>query len=219
LFGIILPEVNMRRTFLVLLVALSVASMAALAVLDETSQAETVNVEAGNLYFCNSSFQEGVCETSITAGDTVTWQNIAGFHTVTECDDAFSDCPPSGGFDSGPLTTGNSFSHTFASPGAIEYFCAFHPTDMRGRVTVQAAPTPSPTAAPTAAPTGIPAGTTTGVTSPTVSPAAVPKTGGTPDDSGAAGSGAWLLVILVGALVLGTGVAAGRAVTGRASQR
>ena len=121
----------MRRTLLVLLVALSVASTAALAVLGGTSRAETVNVEVGNLYFCNSSFQEGICQTTVTAGDTVTWQNVAGFHTVTECDDAFSDCPPSGGFDSGPLTSGNSFSHAFTSPGVFEYFCSFHPPDMR----------------------------------------------------------------------------------------
>lgn len=197
----------MRRILLVLLVALSVASMAALAVFEGTSRAESVNVEVGNLYFCNSSFQEGICETTVTAGDTVTWQHVAGFHTVTECDDAFSDCPPPGGFDSGPLTAGGSFSHIFSSPGVFEYFCAFHPTDMRGRVMVQAAPTPSPTAAPTAA--------TTGVTSPTVSPAAVPKAGGTRGDSSAGNSGAWLFVILGGALVLGTTVAAVRAATGR----
>jgi len=208
----------MRRILPVLLVALPLASMAALVALPQTpAQAETVTVEVGNLYFCNSSFQEGTCETTVTAGDTVTWQNVAGFHTVTECDDAASECPPPGGFDSGPVTSGNSFSHTFTSPGAFEYRCTFHPTDMRGRVTVQAALTPSPTAAPTAAPTGTPAGISTGAPSPTASPAAVPATGGTPGGSGASSSVAWLFVILGGALVLGAGVAVGRATTGRAS--
>jgi hypothetical protein len=45
----------------------------------------------------------------------------------------------------------------------------------------------------------------------------VPRAGGTRGDSSAGSSGAWLFVILGGALVLGTGVAAGRAVTGRTS--
>lgn len=196
----------MRRTLLVLLAALSLASMAALAVFDGTSRAETVNVEVGNLYFCNLSFQEGICETTVTAGDTVTWQNVAGFHTVTECDDAFSNCPPSGGFDSGPLTSGSSFTHSFAAPGVFEYFCSFHPTDMRGQVTVQAAPTPSPTAGPTATP----AGTPTSAASTTASPAAVPKTGGTPGGTGASSVEAWMFVIAGAVLAFGATLATGR---------
>ena len=161
------------------------------------ARADTVSIEVGNLYFCDVSHQEGVCETTVTAGDTVTWNNVAGFHTVTECDDTFSTCPPAGGFDSGNLLTGNSFSQTFASPGAFEYYCSFHPTDMRGRITVQAAPTPTPTPVPTAAPSG-----TAAPTSPGASPApvSVPRTGG-PADGGATNAAALALVVLGGVLL------------------
>src|SRR3990172_517710 len=118
---------------------------------------------------------------TLTVVFTVTWNNVSGFHTFTECDDTFSTCPPAGGFDSGNLLTGNSFSHTFDSPGAFEYLCSFHPTDMRGRITVQAAPTATPTPVPTAAPSG-----TAAPTSPGASPApgSLPRAGG-PANGGA----------------------------------
>jgi hypothetical protein len=127
----------------------------------------------------------------------VTWNNVAGFHTVTECDDAFSTCPPPGGFNSGSLLTGNSFSHTFNSPGAFEYYCMFHPTDMRGRITLQATPTSTPTPVPTAAPSGSAAASPTAA----AAPAAVPKTGGTPANSGGMNAGALALVVFGGVLL------------------
>ena len=78
----------------------------------------TVTIEAGSDYFCDPEFFGGVCETMISAGDTVTWNVVQGAHTVTECsDDSHTDCPPEGGFDSGILTQGATFSHTFAEPG------------------------------------------------------------------------------------------------------
>ena len=159
--------------------------------------AAPVPIEAGNLYFCNASHQGAVCETTVTAGDTVTWNVIAAVHTVTQCDDSFSTCPPAGGFNSGPVGSGSSFSHTFDTPGVYAYHCSFHPADMKGRITVQAAATATPTAAPTAAPTG------TGTPSPTATaaPAAVPRTGG---DAGSNSSTApWAsLIILAGAVLL-----------------
>jgi hypothetical protein len=151
-----------------------------------------------------------VCETTVTAGDTVTWNNVAGFHTVTECDDTFSTCAPAGGFDSGSLPTGNSFSHTFSSPGTFEYRCMFHPTDMRGRITVQAAPTPTPTPAPTATPSGSTAASPTTA----AAPAAVPKAGGAPAGGGGLNAGAFALVVL-GGVLLAAAVTGGRA-AGRA---
>jgi plastocyanin len=108
------------------------------------TQAADVTVEAGNLYFCSPSFENGVCETTIAAGDTVTWDNVGGFHTATQCDASFTTCPPAGGFDSGTLSTGGTFAHTFATAGTYPYYCALHPTAMRGRVIVQAVQTATP---------------------------------------------------------------------------
>src|SRR3990172_3145559 len=187
----------MRRALLLLPIVIAFASVGMLVSGGRLpARAATVSIEVGNLYFCDVS-QQGVCETTVTAGDTVTWNNVAGFHTVTECDDTFSTCPPAGGFDSGNLLTGNSFSHTFNSQGAFEYICRFHPTDMRGRITVQAAPTPTPTPVPTAAPSGSTAASPTA----TSAPAAVPKTGGHPANGGGMNADALVLVVFGGVLL------------------
>ncbi|MEX2554600.1 MAG: plastocyanin/azurin family copper-binding protein [Actinomycetota bacterium] len=69
---------------------------------------------------------------AVTAGTTVTWTNSDDIeHTVT------SGTPeaPSGEFDSGNKTKGQTFSHTFATAGTFTYFCNNHKS-MRGEVTV-----------------------------------------------------------------------------------
>jgi plastocyanin len=138
----------------------------------------SVEVEAGNDYFCSQAFEGAACETDITAGDTVTWNVVAGSHTVTECSVSFAACPPAGGFDSGILVGGQTFVHTFDTPGTYAYRCQLHISEMIGKIVVSAAtasPTPLPTIelTPTAA-------TEAPVSSPTV--AALPKTGGATAD-------------------------------------
>jgi|SRR5690348_4311621 len=65
---------------------------------------------------------------SVTKGTTVKWTNNDGVtHTVTADD---------GSFDSGSLTNGASFSHTFSTAGTYTYHCSIH-TTMTGTVTVQ----------------------------------------------------------------------------------
>jgi plastocyanin len=55
----------------------------------------------------------------VASGTTVTWTNTGNApHTAT------SD---SGAFDSGQLTSGQSFSQTFDTPGMYTYHCAVHP--------------------------------------------------------------------------------------------
>ncbi len=197
-----------------LFVSLATMTMSLGAVLSGLSAAQgaAVSIEVGNLYFCSVAYQEGVCDTTVTAGDTVTWTNVAGFHNVTECDETFATCPPAGGFESGPLPSGNSFSHTFVSPGVFQYYCSFHPTDMRGRITVQAAPTPTPTLAPTAAPSVTAAASTS---APSASPAAVPRAGGPAGTSNGTDAGA-LAAAALGGLLLLAAAAAGLRATGRA---
>lgn len=121
----------------------------------QAARAGDVSVDVGDFYFCSPSFQGGTCPTSVTAGDTVTWQFVGTApHTVTECDDTFANCPPTGGgFSSGQLSQGATFSQKFNSPGAFEYWCAIHGAIMQGRVTVvQPTATPSSTPAPTTGP-------------------------------------------------------------------
>jgi amicyanin len=76
---------------------------------------------------------------TITAGDTVTWTNDdSAVHTATST---------TGGFDSGDLAQGASYSFTFTEPGTYDYLCTPHPT-MTGQIVVQAA-AQAATAAPT----------------------------------------------------------------------
>ncbi|MEX2458116.1 MAG: cupredoxin family copper-binding protein [Actinomycetota bacterium] len=63
----------------------------------------------------------------VPAGAEVTWTNDdPTAHTVTA---------DGGGFDSGVLDAGQSFSWTFETTGTVTYFCAIHPV-MKGSITV-----------------------------------------------------------------------------------
>jgi plastocyanin len=134
--------------------------------------AATEEIEAGSNYFCAPSFANGVCTTTISAGDSVTWTVAQGVHTVTQCDSTHTTCPLPGGFDSGLLQTAQTFSWTFGAAGDFAYYCAIHPTEMRGVISVVAAPTDTPAPTPTLAPDA------TGSVSPAMSPAAAPRSGG-----------------------------------------
>ncbi len=63
----------------------------------------------------------------IQVGDSVRWTNAdAAPHTVTEA---------GGAFDSGNLTTGQSFTHVFTSAGSYPYVCLYH-SNMSGVINV-----------------------------------------------------------------------------------
>lgn len=65
---------------------------------------------------------------SIPVGTTVTWHNNDSVtHTVTAQDNSF---------DSGSLSPGGTFAHTFEHKGTFEYHCKIHPS-MTGRVIVE----------------------------------------------------------------------------------
>lgn len=176
----------MRLTFV--LSALGIAAFAIAAVTFSTgAQAKTVEIEAGNFYFCDASKAGQVCETTgVVAGDTVTWRVASGTHKVVQCTDAtFTNC--SGGFDLGSFSTGQTKSQTFNTAGDVYYYCEFHPSEMKGEIAVAAADTPTATPVPTAG------ASQTAAASATVTPAKVPATGGPPDDGG---SDAWQSVLL-----------------------
>ncbi|HEU0209470.1 MAG TPA: plastocyanin/azurin family copper-binding protein, partial [Candidatus Udaeobacter sp.] len=102
----------------------------------------------GSLVFSPSSV-------TIHPGDTVRWTWGASFHSST------SGIPgaPNGIWDSGILTQGASFSHTFNSTGTFPYYCVPHGgcCGMVASVNVvNAAPSPTPTSTPIRTPTPSP---------------------------------------------------------------
>jgi plastocyanin len=166
----------MRWTIALVALGISILGLGAFSLASTGSaNAATSTVDVGNYYFCGDTFEGGVCETPINAGDTVTWSVAAGTHRVVQCADAtYTGCSSSGGFDGGNFSTGATYSHTFTSAGTYFYECQIHPTEMRGKiVAAQVTNSPSPTAGPSL--TG----------HPTATAAAVPQTGGPPADSGA----------------------------------
>jgi len=137
---------------------------ALLALSPAPAQAATVTVPMGGsiygpFWFCDSAHSGVVCTTTVSLGDTVTWQNTTFvYHTVTECD---GNCgvpnPPSPLWDSGMIAPSASFSRQFNSLGTFNYQCNVHPTEMKGQIVVVAAGptatfTPSPTPTPTPTP-------------------------------------------------------------------
>ena len=87
---------------------------------------------------------------TVEVGQPVTWTNEdSAAHDVTSSSGPEAFASPS-------LATGQSFTHTFAQPGAYTYLCSVHP-DMVGSLTVTPAPaaapvSPSPTVAAGVAP-------------------------------------------------------------------
>ena len=112
---------------------------------------ETTAIAVGDFWFCSSSFENGVCKTTITVGDTVVWNfgGSAAPHTTTECGASCDSPTGSPVWDSGIINDGTTFQSSFDQPGTYLYFCEIHPLLMRGRIVVQAAPTP-PSEGPTA---------------------------------------------------------------------
>ena len=81
---------------------------------------------------------------SIQKGTTVTWRNTTGtIHTVTDdlgkAANKADAALPSGAqpWDSGNINPGETFQHTFDTPGTYEYFCTPHEAaGMVGTITV-----------------------------------------------------------------------------------
>ena len=78
---------------------------------------------------------------TVEVGQPVTWTNHdSAAHDVTSSSGPEAFASPS-------LATGQSFTHTFARPGAYTYLCSVHP-DMVGSLTVTPAPAPPVVASP-----------------------------------------------------------------------
>jgi plastocyanin len=89
---------------------------------------------------------------TIAPGDTVTWHNPGGTHSVVFDDGSYTSGDPSS-----DATLG---SHTFNTAGTYAYHCAVHGAaggiGMSGTVVVGSGPEPEPTLTPTPTPTATP---------------------------------------------------------------
>ena len=107
-----------------------------------SAEGATVDILVGDAWFCSAGFAGGVCPTTITVGDTVSW-NFSGAlvaHTSTDCGGNCSSGPFGAVWDSLKVQGGGpKFQHTFNSAGVFLYYCMFHPTIMRGQITVTGA--------------------------------------------------------------------------------
>lgn len=164
-------------------------------------------VAVGDVYFCSPSFTNGICETTVTAGETVTW-DFGGAslpHTTTDCG---GDCDnPTGSplWDSGTLSSG-TFSFTFSTPGTYLYRCDVHPDQMRGRIVVQAAPD-QPTEEPTDGAPEDGDGAPVATTPPTAGDVGgTPKVGSGPSSS--PGTAWWIAAATAGLAAFGAGASA-----------
>lgn len=120
---------------------------ASLLVSSGPASATTTTVPVGDMWFCSASFQGGVCETTITVGDTVAWDfsGASTAHTVTECGASCDTATSTPLFNSGVIQDGSTFRFQFTQAGTYRYLCRVHPFDMRGRIVVRvtAAQTPA----------------------------------------------------------------------------
>ncbi len=65
---------------------------------------------------------------TVSVGDSV--------HFINKDDEAHTATLEGGGFDSGGLDTGESFTYRFTKPGTYSYFCSLHPY-MKGTIVVR----------------------------------------------------------------------------------
>ena len=163
------------------------------------AQPATTTVQVGDYYFCDPSYVNGVCETTVNEGDIVEWQfSGIDLHSTTECSDGLGTCSAPHLWNSEFMTTG-SFSFTFDTPGTYLYRCQLHPFQMRGQINVLAAAQPSPTPTPQASPQAPPAAATP---TPAAQASAVPSGGGAPPADG--GAALWWIAAAVGGMLIGS---------------
>ncbi len=109
------------RAALVIGVALAgLAIPVALLAADPASSTSTQQVaKAEGPQVTINNFQFAPATLTVPAGTTVTWINHdEDTHTVTAANRLFS---------SQGLDPGQSFTHTFTTPGTYSYYCAIHP--------------------------------------------------------------------------------------------
>ncbi len=94
---------------------------------EEGAEGDGGSTAAGEAAIEIKDFAFSVPSLEIAAGTTVTWTNAdSAPHTVSQS---------GGGFESGKIDPGGTFSFTFDTPGTYEYFCQFH-ANMKATIIV-----------------------------------------------------------------------------------
>jgi len=134
---------------------------------------------AANAAVTINNFAFSPASVTVNVGDTVTFTNAeAGIPHTASSDTA-------GGFDSGTLSTGQSFTTSaFTSAGTFTYHCNIHP-GMQGTVIVAGAQAATATPAPATA-TAAPPSATAAAPTATATTAAATQTAATPTAAGTA---------------------------------
>lgn len=137
-----LPPILLRRS-LILLAAGAVMPALLLGLPQSTQEAHAdTTIAVGDLWFCDSSFENGVCETVINQGETVTWSYASGItlHNSRECGANCSSpsATPLWQLPAAPTAAPWTQSFTFNTPGTYLYRCDLHTVAMRGRIVVLA---------------------------------------------------------------------------------
>ncbi len=124
-----------RAAFGTIAVAAGLGMLAAALMWPRLAGAATTNVEIVNFAFAPAA-------TTVQVGDTVTWKNSdTAPHTATG--DAAE-------WDSGTLTTGQTFSFTANQAGTFAYHCTIHPSMVATLVVAPPATAPAGSAPPAA---------------------------------------------------------------------
>jgi plastocyanin len=92
------------------------------------AQVHTVTV--GSDFFRDSS--SGNSSTTIAVGTTVEWDFTSATHSTT----SGNCCNGDGVWNSGLMSSGGKFQHTFTAAGSFPYFCLVHLQMMTGTITV-----------------------------------------------------------------------------------
>lgn len=97
----------------------------------QTTPTNTVNqkhtVTASGMVFTPSSL-------TINQGDTVLWDNVAGFHNVNGTQATYPSNPVS--FGNSPAAAPWNYSFVFNTPGNYSYVCDVHGISMSGTIIV-----------------------------------------------------------------------------------
>jgi plastocyanin len=189
------------------LVAAALATAAGV-LLSASASAQDATITVGDTWFCSEDFQNGTCETTISVGDTVTW-DFSGAelpHTTTSSD---------GVWDSDIIDDGSTFEHTFDEAGTYAYVCNVHPQNMAGTIFVEEdgeEPAPTDGDEPVDDTTDDTGNGATDDSGADVTPESAPTAGsGGPMDGGS--TSGWLvagMTALAGAVIAGAGIFAYR---------
>ena len=197
------------------------AFIAAILVADpgESAAQGTITIAVGDIWFCDPSFQGGVCEIPpIQVGDTVVWDfsDARLPHTTTECGVSCDTPTNTPLWESGVISDGDVFQFTFTQTGTYRYQCEIHTTLQRGIIVVEDVAQEPTTARPegTATPAQL-AGDGARAATPTVQVGGVPPAGHGPDPDGSARGRVMVGLVAAGMALTGLGAVARRRSTRR----